>query len=314
VKNFADRLNAAIEKKGTCAIVGIDPRLELIPETVKNEAGCKSPTGLEGAANAVLAFSRGVIDAVADVVPAVKPQSAFFELYGWPGVRAYAETIEYARAKGLIVISDVKRGDIGSTAAAYANAYLGKPEGVDAFPFNADAVTVNPYLGTDGLKPFAEAAAAEGRGVFVLARTSNPSAGELQNADNDGEPVYLTAARLAASLGKGLTGEYGFSSVGIVAGATFPGEAAELRGELPDTLFLVPGYGAQGAGAADLAPFFTPEGKGVIVNASRSVIFAYTREPYDKTHGEAGWKEAVRAAAVEMKKDLAGIGFQSRGL
>ncbi len=308
MRNFADRLTKAVQEKGTCAVVGIDPRLENIPAAIRDSAFKKHGTTRLAAAEAVLAFSRGVIDAVSGVVPAVKPQSAFFELFGWEGVRAFAETVSHAKSKGLIVISDVKRSDIGSTADAYARAHLGSPAGLESSPgFDSDAVTVNPYLGTDGLKPFADIADKEGKGVFVLARTSNPSAGELQDALRGSDPVFLAAGRLAESVGRDMVGKCGFSSVGIVAGATFPGESALLRKELPNTVFLVPGYGAQGATAADLKPFFTEKGGGVLVNASRSVIFAYGRPPFDEKFGESRWQDAVNAAAVEMVRDLAGI-------
>lgn len=306
MKNFADRLNEKIDERGTCAVVGIDPRLGQLPAALVDGAFERHGKTRAAAAAAVLEFAKGVIDAVANVVPAVKPQNAFFEIYGPEGASAFAETLAYARSKGLLVISDVKRGDIGSTSAAYAAAHLGVPADIeDGESFQSDAITVNPYLGTDGLAPFVEEAGNFGKGLFVLARTSNPSAVELQNATCEtGEAVFMRAARLAAELGEPLVGDSGFSSVGIVAGATYPEEAGALRKAFPKMLFLVPGYGAQGATAADLAPYFTEHGRGAVVNASRSVIFAWTRKPYSDEFDESSWKEAVRRAAEDMKKDL----------
>jgi orotidine-5'-phosphate decarboxylase len=306
VENFADRLMKAVETRNTCACIGLDPRLENIPAPVRDAAFKSKGKTLAGAAEAVRIFSFGVVDAVCGLVPAVKPQSAFFEMFGFEGVRVYAEVVSHAKSKGLIVIGDVKRGDIGSTAEAYAQAHLSAPPGFESTPpFGADAITVNPYFGDDGVKPFVDAAAPLGKGIFVLGRTSNPSAGILQDAKcASGAPVYIEAGRMAERLGASCVGKCGFSAVGVVAGATYPEEAALLREELKSAIFLVPGYGAQGAKAQDLSPFFIG-GRGAIVNASRSVIFAFKDKKYSGKFGENRWQDAVRAAASDMAAELA---------
>jgi orotidine-5'-phosphate decarboxylase len=307
--NFADRLIAEIEAKETPAIVGIDPRYELLPMPLRRKFDGKKTGSLRSVVGAIKAFSLEIIDVVAPHVPAVKPQIAFFEMYGWVGLQAYAEVARYARKAGLIVIGDVKRGDIGSTAAAYAKGHLGRigVGGHAAEIWQEDAVTINPYLGGDSVEPFLEECSREGKGVFVLVRTSNPSAAEIQNLASSGRPVYLHVADLVKRWGAATVGKRGFSSVGAVVGATWPRESVEIRAVLPQSIFLVPGYGAQGGTVEDLRGAFNPDGLGAVVNSSRGIIFAYRRSPYDEQFGEKRWQEAVSAAVEEMKSDLAAV-------
>ncbi len=291
MRNFADRLMDAIDAKKSCVVVGLDPRLELLPQALRPAGEISA----EEAARTYLEFGKRVIDAVAPHCVAVKPQSAFYEVWGAEGVRCYHETMAYAREKGLIVIADVKRGDIGSTAAAYAEAHLARSP--------ADAVTVNPYFGLDGVKPFLEAAAARGKGVFLLVRTSNPSSIQLQEFGP--EPgLYMRVAELAADWGRELLGERGYSALGAVVGATFAGEASQVRRAMPHAYFLVPGYGAQGASAEDCRPCFNEDGYGAVVNSSRGIIFSYLKSPWKEKFGQERWQEAVEQAALAMKQEL----------
>jgi len=301
--SFADRLAQAIEKKGTPCIVGLDPRFRDIPHSLIEE--CRSTHGetLEGIARTLFLFNKNVIDLVAPLVPAVKPQIAFYEQYGPAGLQAYWDTITYAREQGLLVIADVKRNDIDSTVAAYSQAYLGEvPFWNDTKQplFNADAVTVNPYLGTDGIKPFLTDCSAFGKGIFILVKTSNPSGREFQNLlTADGIPLYLHVARKCREWGQHLLGKSGFSSVGAVVGATFPEEAASIRRELPHAFLLVPGFGFQGGKADDLTAFFS-EGRGALVNSSRGIIHSYTQEPFKSSYGEKHYQKAVVEALEKM--------------
>jgi len=291
-ENFADRLLNAIEAKRAPVCVGIDPRYDRLPPEMT--AG---PDADEAAKAAKIAeFCWQLLQAVEPHVPAVKPQSAYFEVYGARGVETYHQVVRWAHELGLLVLGDVKRNDIGSTAEAYAAGHLAGPE-------RPDAITVNAYLGGDGLEPFLDVCRAEGKGVFVLVRTSNPSAGQVQDfAGPDGEKLYQHVADLVASAGcgEGLVGERGYSAVGAVVGATYPDEARELRRRMPQQIFLVPGYGAQGATAADCAASFTPGGTGAIVNASRSVIYAFQQPQY----AEMRWPRAVEAAAEAFARDV----------
>ncbi len=287
---FADRLMAEMISKRSQVVVGIDPRLEQLPPEL---AGMPP-------ADAFVAFAHGVVEAVAEHAAAVKPQVAFFEALGCEGMRAYAETVRIAREAGLLVIGDVKRSDIASTAAAYATAHLG----ADGGDFVADAVTVNPYLGADGVRPFLDAAAAHGRGVFALVKTSNPSSADIQDLDCGGRPLYERVAELVEEWGAPLRGESGYSSLGAVVGATYPQELARLRELMPHTPFLVPGFGAQGGGVDEVKAAFDPDGLGAVVNSSRGIIFAYEKEPYRTEFGPGRWREAVRAAAEEMRGEL----------
>lgn len=313
-KHFADRLIDAIKAKGNPICVGLDPRLKQIPDFIRKKAfeaeeNLKNP--LRAAAEALIEFNKGIIDAVADVVPVVKPQVAFYEIFGAEGMRAYQETLDYAHEKGLITIADVKRNDIGSTAEAYASAYLGETmieeEGVNVF--DADSVTVNGYLGLDGVAPFVKVASEQGKGVFVLVKTSNPSSADLQDLlvssvagkKDDARPLYEIMGHYVDSWGADEIGESGYSLVGAVVGATYPEQAAVLRSVMPQAIFLVPGYGAQGGGAKDVKPCFNDDGLGAIVNSSRGIIFAYEK---DETYGSDAYADAAREAAIVMRNNL----------
>ncbi|MEO6808738.1 MAG: orotidine-5'-phosphate decarboxylase [Isosphaeraceae bacterium] len=299
---FADRLRLALRARGNAVVVGIDPRPECLPSGFLD----RFDANRAGVASALEAFGKGVVDVVAARVPAVKFQAAFYEAYGPEGLAALDATARHARASGLIVLMDGKRNDIGSTAEAYARAYLGRVQvgqGVEPV-WEADALTINPYLGSDGVAPFVEVAAREGRGVFVLVRTSNASAGEFQDLIADGRPVYRHVAERLAGWAKPHQGESGYSLVGAVVGATYPGELAELRAALPGVIFLVPGYGAQGGTAADVAAAFDDQGLGAIINSSRGVTFAYQR-PEFRDRSKADWQRAVDSAVVAMIDDLA---------
>ena len=310
-KHFADRLIEAVKKKGNAICVGLDPRLNQIPSHIKEKAlkGDKTPT--KAAADAILEFNKGIIDAVADVAPVCKPQIAFYEIFGHDGVWAYQETLKYAKEKGLVTIADAKRNDIGSTAAAYAQSFLGEVEIFEGenevvMPmFDADSITVNAYLGWDGIKPFVEEGDKYGKGLFALVKTSNPSSGDLQDLEmSGGKTVYEIMGALMESWGADHVGESGYSLVGAVVGATFPEQAKVLREIMPKTIFLVPGYGAQGGGAADVKPCFNHDGFGAVVNSSRGIIFAYEKlEGFD----EKSYAEAAREATLAMKKDLESI-------
>ncbi len=302
--HFADRLAAAIADKGTPALVGIDPRLRSLPGEVVARATEGNGSAAEAAAEAFLEFSVRLIDVVAPLVPAVKPQAAFFEELGPAGVMALEQVIRKARQSGLIVICDAKRGDIGSTAEAYARGYLAGAD-PEAAPFAADALTVNPYLGADTLEPFVTTAVERGAGLYVLVRTSNPGAGTLQDLKADGQPVYRHTAAVVTELAERTQGESGWGVVGAVVGATYPRELAELRDAMPGVPLLVPGYGSQGAGAGDVAAAFDDTGQGALVNSSRGINFAYQREPFSEAFGEARWEDAIEAATHQMIADLA---------
>ena len=298
-----DRLIEKIVERQNPTVAGLDPKLSYLPEFLRRESFARYGETLEGAAAAVLAFNKGMIDALWDVVPAVKPQAAYYELLGWPGVRALAETIAYARGKGLFVIVDGKRNDIGATMEAYAAAYLGETAvGGGVFePFGGDALTVNGYLGTDGVAPLLDVCAARDKGVFVLVKTSNPSSGEVQDQPlAAGGPLYREMGRLCQAWGRRLPGKYGYSGVGAVVGATYPAQLAELRQALPGTFFLVPGYGAQGGGAGDVAPGFDSHGLGAVVNSSRAILCAWQKG----NRPEAEYAQAAREEALRMREEL----------
>ncbi len=308
-KHFADRLIEAVKAKGNPICVGLDPRLDKIPLHLKKRAlieGNKTPT--QAAADAIVEFNKGIIDAVYDIVPVVKPQVAFYEIFGAEGMRAYEETLKYAKSKGLITIADVKRNDIGSTAEAYAKAYLGEVEifeGEDevVMPiFDADSLTINPYLGWDGVKPFVDECNKYGKGVFALVKTSNHSSGDLQDLQmKDGKSIYEIVGHLVDSWGADEIGESGYSFVGAVVGATFPEQAKVLRKIMPNTIFLVPGYGAQGGTAKDVKVCFNEDGFGAIVNNSRGITSAYETLP---GFGPESYDTAAREAVMIMKGDL----------
>lgn len=299
-----DRLLENIVEKQNPTIVGLDPKLSYIPAYIREESWKKYGKTLEGAADALLVYNKGLIDRLCDIVPAVKPQAAYYEMYGWQGVRALAETVAYARQKGLFVIVDGKRNDIGSTVEAYAAAYLGgtEVEGESFEAFGADALTVNGYLGTDGIEPFLKACAANDKGIFVLAKTSNPSSGEFQDQKLRApyEPLYRAVGNMCQHWGLKLPGKYGYSGVGAVVGATYPAQLHELRKALPNTMFLVPGYGAQGGAADDVVPAFDKQGLGAIVSSSRAVLCAWQKEGC----AEADYAKAARREAIRMRDEV----------
>ncbi len=304
--NFADRLIDACRKKNSLVMVGIDPRLDNLPDSVLKPAMERHGETLEGAAAAYSEFGRRIIDAVADVAVTVKPQSAFFEMLGPAGMQALHEVIGHAHQAGLLVVLDVKRSDIGSTAEAYAQAFLGSMKvGAETLePWGADAVTVNPYLGSDGLTPFIQIARASSRGLFVLVKTSNPSSGEIQDLKAEGRAISERVATWLGGRAGDLAGESGYSSLGAVVGATYPEELARLRNLMPSNIILIPGYGAQGGAAKDVKPGLNADGLGAVVNASRSVIFAYRDKTWAAPHPSAKWTDAVREAATKMRDDL----------
>lgn len=307
--NFADRLVEAIETKGNPCAVGLDPRLESIPLPLRREVVGDGPLSCESAAELIRAFSCEVVDIVAPKVPVVKIQAAFYERFGPPGYQAYADTVAHAKRAGLIVIVDVKRGDIGTTADAYAEGHLGgaRVSGEELFDLGADACTVNPYFGQDGVEPFIRQAERRGRGLFVLVRTTNPSADRVQNLSCKGVPFFMRMGALVHEWGKAHVGRCGYSCVGAVVAGTQPADAEKLRRLMPQAFFLVPGFGAQGAGPAEVARAFDAKGRGAIVAASRSIIFAHAVSPYDRQIGETRWREAVAAAADAMAAQLRAI-------
>ena len=293
-----DRMIERMAELQNPTVAGLDPKLAYVPDPIKEVAFTEHGKTLEGAAAALLAFNRGLIDALWDVVPAVKPQAAYYEMLGWPGVKALAETVAYAREKGMFVITDGKRNDIGATMTAYAAAHLGEAdlEGETAVPFGADALTVNGYLGSDGIKPLLEVCGKGDKGIFVLVKTSNLSSGELQDQLlADGRTIYEAMGAMCEQWGEALPGKYGYSGVGAVVGATYPRQLGELRRKLPHTFFLVPGYGAQGGGAEDVAPGFDEKGLGAIVNSSRGILCAWQKEGCaPEEYAQAARREALR--------------------
>ena len=300
------RLIERIRETQAPIVVGLDPQLGFIPDAVKAEAYGRCGETLEGAAKAILTFNKAIVDAVADLVPAVKPQIAMYEQFGIPGLKAFSETVSYCRKKGLLVIGDVKRGDIGSTSGAYAAAHLGTVRvGANEYePFGEDFATVNPYLGTDGVKPFVDICKSHGKGIFVLVKTSNPSSGEFQDRLIDGKPLYQLVGEKVREWGEEAMDESGWSEVGAVVGATYPETGRLLREVMPKSFILVPGYGAQGGTGKDLVHFFDRDGLGAIVNSSRGIIAAWQKEAY-ASYGEAGYADAARAAVLDMKADIA---------
>jgi orotidine-5'-phosphate decarboxylase len=307
--HFVDRLFTAIRRVENPVVVGIDPRPDELPGGFLD----RFPPDRAGIAEAMRRFGCDVIDVVAPLVAAVKFQCAFFEAYGPEGVAALHATASYAHEKKLVVIIDGKRNDIGSTAEAYARGYLGKVPIGGAFEpsWQADALTVNPYFGTDGISPFIKVATREHKGIFVLVRTSNSSAGELQDLVCDGKPLYRHVAARLVRWAEPHRGEHGYSLVGAVVGATRPEQLAELRQVLPGILFLVPGYGTQGGTARDIAAAFDDNGLGALVNNSRGITFAYERPAYHARFG-ADWQSAIAQAVQDMIDDLAANTYSSR--
>ena len=296
-----------IKAKNAPIVVGLDPTMKLIPECVKKEAFAKCGETLEGAAEAIWQYNKAILDAVYDLVPAIKPQIAMYEQFGIPGLTAFHKTVEYCKEKGLVVIGDIKRGDIGSTSEAYAVGHLGQVQIGNSFcrGFDEDFVTVNPYLGSDGVKPFTKICKEEKKGIFVLVKTSNPSSGEFQDRFIDGKPLYQLVGEQVKAWGDECMPETGaYSYVGAVVGATYPEQGKLLRKVMPNTFILVPGYGAQGGKGADLVHFFNEDGLGAIINSSRGIIAAYQQEKY-KEFGEEGYAQAARAAVIDMREDIA---------
>lgn len=301
-----ERLLKQIDEKKAPVVVGLDPDLSFLPISILNEAVKNYGENLKAVGEALIEYNKRLIDATYDLIPAVKPQVAMYEQFGIPGLVAFRQTIDYAKEKGLIVIGDVKRGDIGSTSAAYARAHLGSITigNTRIHPFGEDMATVNPYLGSDGLNPFIDICKHEDKGIFVLVKTSNPSSGELQDLIVDGKPLYEHVADLVSKLGESCIHD-GYSDVGAVVGATYPEMGARLRKLMPHTFILVPGYGAQGGTGADLKGFFDKDGRGAIVNSSRGIIAAYKNEKYKK-YGEEHFDEAARNAVIDMIEDING--------
>ena len=301
-----DRLIDNIVKMQNPTVAGLDPKLDYVPASIKEKCFEKYGKTLDGAAAALLEFNKALIDSLYDIVPAIKPQAAYYEMYGWQGVKALSETIAYAKSKGMFVITDGKRNDIGTTMEAYANAHLGTTEvaGESIDAFGADALTVNGYLGTDGIKPLANICDEKDKGIFVLVKTSNPSSGELQDMKLDtDETVYEHMGRMCESWGKELEGKYGYSAVGAVVGATYPEQLAEMREKLPHTFFLVPGYGAQGGGADDVKNAFDKNGLGAIINSSRGIMCAWKKQD---GMTEDDFAAAARNEAIRMRDEIIG--------
>ena len=302
MKNAIDILIDKIKETNNPTVMGLDPRYERLPECIKAKYGTDVKSVWEG----IIEYNKALIDATYDIIPAVKPQIAFYEMFGIEGMKAFKETCRYAKEKGMIVIADIKRGDIGTTAAGYSNAYLGQTlvgDKEESF-YDIDWVTVNPYLGVDGVKPFVEDCKKYNKGIFVLVKTSNKSSGELQDLKlEDGKTVYEKVAELVNSWGEDLIGEYGYSSVASVVGATYPVQMENLRKIMPNSYFLIPGYGAQGGKAEDLAVGFK-DGLGGIVNASRSLMCAFKSDRWKDEFKDEEYAQATRAEAIRMRDEL----------
>lgn len=300
-------INKLIEKivnKNAPIVVGLDPMLSYIPDFIKDKAYAEYGETLEGASDAIWQFNKAIIDTCYDLIPAVKPQIAMYEQFGLPGLLAFKKTIDYSKEKDLIVIGDVKRGDIGSTSEAYAIGHLGKVKiGSNSFyGFNEDFITVNPYFGSDGINPFINVCREENKGLFILAKTSNPSSGEFQDQLIDKAPLYELVGRKIAMWGEQHMGD-SYSYIGAVVGATYPEMGKILRKLMPKTYILVPGYGAQGGKAEDLAHYFNEDGLGAIINSSRGIIAAYKQKEYEK-FGAKCFADASRQAVIDMREDI----------
>ena len=295
-----------IKKTKAPIVVGLDPMLSHVPEHLQKKAFAEYGETLEGAAQAIWQFNKEIVDATWDLIPAVKPQIAMYEQFGLPGLAAFKKTVDYCHEKGLVVIGDIKRGDIGSTSEAYAVGHLGKVQvGSKAYyGFDEDFVTVNPYLGSDGVKPFIKVCKEEKKGLFILVKTSNPSSGEFQDQLVNGRPLYELVGEKVARWGEEHMGEK-YSYIGAVVGATYPEMGKVLRKLMPKTFILVPGYGAQGGKGADLVHFFNEDGLGAIVNSSRGIIAAYKQEAYSR-FGEESFADASRQAVIDMTADING--------
>lgn len=298
------RLIEKIKQTNAPIVVGLDPMLSYIPNFIKAQAFAEYGETLKGASEAVFAYNKAIIDTIYDIVPAIKPQIAMYEQFGVEGMVAFERTVTYAQQKGMLVIGDIKRGDIGSTSEAYAIGHLGKVDinGKKLEAFHEDFVTVNPYLGSDGIKPFLKVCKEEKKGIFILVKTSNPSSGEFQDRLIDDRPLYEIVGEQVAKWGEELMGD-SYSYVGAVVGATYPRQGEVLRKLMPKSFILVPGYGAQGGTGADLVHFFNQDGLGAIINSSRGIITAYKNETYAQ-FGEQNFADAARAAALDMKADI----------
>lgn len=293
-KNAADRLIDKIKQKNNPSVIGLDPQLEYFPEFLKTKAKNNKTT-----ANVILEFNKAIINSIADIVPAIKPQIAFYEQYGSDGIKALEKTLAYARKKNLIIIMDAKRGDIGSTAQSYADAYLANS------PLSADFLTVNPYLGKDTLEPFIKNCKKYNKGLFILVKTSNPGSGDFQNQVlKNNKKLYEEIADYVKEVGHELIGENNYSPIGAVVGATYPEQAKKLRNLMPNSLFLVPGYGAQGGSAKDVLSCFNQNGLGAIVNSSRKILYAYQDKVYQKKFSPKQFAKASRQAALDMRDDI----------
>lgn len=301
-----DRLIENIVKMQNPTVAGLDPKLDYVPASIKEKCFEKYGKTLEGAAAALLEFNKALIDSLYDIVPAIKPQAAYYEMYGWQGVKALSETIAYAKSKGMFVMTDGKRNDIGTTMEAYAAAHIGTTsvDGEMIEAFGADALTVNGYLGTDGIKPLAKICDEMDKGIFVLVKTSNPSSGELQDMKLDtDETVYEHMGKMCEEWGGSLMGKHGYSAVGAVVGATYPQQLAEMREKLPHTFFLVPGYGAQGGGAEDVKNAFDKNGLGAVINSSRGIMCAWKKQ---NGMTEDDFAVAARNEAIRMRDEIIG--------
>lgn len=297
------RLIERIAQLQNPSVVGLDSLLDYIPQHIKEEKFAQYGDTFDAAAQAILAYNKEIIDAICDIVPAVKPQAAYYEMYSWQGMWALCETVKYAQEKGMIVIMDGKRNDIGSTMQAYAKAHLGVSEvnGKELSAFGSDMLTVNGYLGSDGVEPLLPICDEKDKGIFVLVKTSNPSSGELQDQKIGDKSIYETMGAMCEQWGEKTQNSYGYSRVGAVVGATYPQQLSEMRQKMPHTFFLVPGYGAQGGGAKDVAGAFDENGLGAIVNSSRGIICAYKKGDW----AENQYAEAARAEAIRMRDDIA---------
>ena len=301
-----NKLVDKITKTQAPIVVGLDPMMKFIPEHIKAAAFKEYGETLAGAGEAIWQYNKAIVDATYDLIPAVKPQIAMYEQFGIPGLQAFKKTCDYAKSKDLVIIGDVKRGDIGSTSEAYAVGHLGKVTvgSNQYYGFDEDFATVNPYLGSDGIKPFVNVCKEENKGLFILAKTSNPSSGEFQDRLVDGKPLYEVVAEKIAEWGADHMGSCGYSYIGAVVGATYPEMGKALRKVMPKSYILVPGYGAQGGKGKDLVHFFNEDGLGAIINSSRGIIAAYQQEAYAK-FGAENFAEASRQAVLDMQADIA---------
>ncbi|HMB31721.1 MAG TPA: orotidine-5'-phosphate decarboxylase [Desulfohalobiaceae bacterium] len=306
-KHFGDRLIRQIRHKKSFVIVGLDPQPQMMPDLLFSKSTRGQVVSCQDLSEAIWEFNQELITAIAPYVVAVKLQIAFYQCLGWQGLRIFAKTIEYSKQHGLLVVADAKCNDIGSTAEAYAHSFLGPvlSSALDSpSAFDADAVTVNPYLGRDGIEPFTLAADSQGKGIFVLVRTSNPFAGDIQDLTSPRGRVYQVVGRMVHEFGESKKGALGYTFVGAVVGATYPDEAMKLRKIMPDSFFLVPGYGAQGGSAKDVLPCFNPDGLGAVINASRSVIYAFKGSPWKEELSERDYALAASSAAKSMRDEI----------